>query len=718
MVKKTLLVLLALLLCVPIYARDTGSRDSYRNSLRNLKFDIIPATDGVRDLGSAAKKFDSIFANSITLSSAGTFDQVIIDTDNGEALLIRRDGDAGDVIKVDTRDKSSFVGDYFTLYVEPTGGQHTGNGNGIVGVYAINRVNTGTQSVFMRGFQSQVATKGDAILSGAGGQGAAGLWSAAIHDSTGTTTELRGVHAVATILPGGSTTTAGLTDVAIGLNAAYGFGSSGGTGTATLGAGIRVEAPTTTAAGSRVITTGHGLLIEDQTASGITTAYSIKTEGGKVQFQQTVAEDAVLIDQDTNDNGLDIDSEATSAALINLSSPQIQTGNGIRFADFNSLTTGRAFFVHSNSSDSSNRDLSFFHNEHASATDTTVALFQQDAVGTNIQTTGGTNVFTSELEMNGNIQLKSNNEVRFYDNGNYVGFEAGTLAGDQIWVLPTADGGTAGDIIKTDASGNLAFVTPTVDIDIALTSYDAEPARASETNLHGGLLATNTAAALGPATPANDIAVSKGIGKIMIVVNAGSDLSGTITITGESIDRDTGASTGADTDTITVDAVSIDGSDTDSNGNTRHSFTDAYISSKWFTGAVVLSTSTLNLSDVDVYHVSFEQMNDQTALTLKTFDVNLFTTNVAAEFDAYLYCLEVTAGKCSITRCASLNVGADGETAIANKYWRLRRGNIAQALDGSTDGLWADLHYTNSPSYVEDVTTKIWVTKSQTLTLS
>ena len=59
---------------------------------------------------------------------------------------------------------------------------------------------------------------------------------------------------------------------------------------------------------------------------------------------------------------------------------------------------------------------------------------------------------------NANLQIKSNYELRFYDNGNYVGFEAPALAADKIWVLPNADG-TIDQALKTDGSGNLGWVT-------------------------------------------------------------------------------------------------------------------------------------------------------------------------------------------------------------------------------------------------------------------
>ena len=273
------------------------------------------------------------------------------------------------------------------------------------------------------------------------------------------------------------------------------------------------------------------------------------------------------------------------------------------------------------------------------------------------------------------------------------------------------------DILRWDSAANVyKDTTPTVDIPIVLTSYISQPARASENNIHGAFLSLATGQPLNP-TP-TDIVVTKGIGKLIIVVNAGSDLVGDITITGTSVNRDTGATSPADTDTITIDALTTDGSTADSNGNIIHDFTDAYISSKWFTGTVTLSTVDVTLTDVDVWHVSFEQFNDRPSITLNTFDVNLQTTNVNAEFDAYLFDLHTSTGdKCNIENQAALHVGADGETAIAAKYWRLRRGGINQPLDGTTDGIWVDIHVDN-PAYVEDLTIKVWATSSQPLTLN
>ena len=59
----------------------------------------------------------------------------------------------------------------------------------------------------------------------------------------------------------------------------------------------------------------------------------------------------------------------------------------------------------------------------------------------------------------GNISVGgSNNELRFYEGSNYVGFEAPALSADQIWVLPAVDG-SSGQVLATNSSGTLSWAT-------------------------------------------------------------------------------------------------------------------------------------------------------------------------------------------------------------------------------------------------------------------
>lgn len=51
--------------------------------------------------------------------------------------------------------------------------------------------------------------------------------------------------------------------------------------------------------------------------------------------------------------------------------------------------------------------------------------------------------------------IRNRQDLRFYDNGNYVGFKAPALAADQIWVFPDADAPAANQCLMSDAAGNL-----------------------------------------------------------------------------------------------------------------------------------------------------------------------------------------------------------------------------------------------------------------------
>lgn len=86
-----------------------------------------------------------------------------------------------------------------------------------------------------------------------------------------------------------------------------------------------------------------------------------------------------------------------------------------------------------------------------------------------------------DLIIAGNLQITGNDEVRFYDNGNYVGFEAPALSGDQIWVLPSADG-DAGGVLTTDGAGTLSWTDNASEKTWAFMSRDAS----SGTNYIGG----------------------------------------------------------------------------------------------------------------------------------------------------------------------------------------------------------------------------------------
>ena len=88
----------------------------------------------------------------------------------------------------------------------------------------------------------------------------------------------------------------------------------------------------------------------------------------------------------------------------------------------------------------------------ASSSKTTGALVVTGGIGTSADLYVG-----DLLNVEGGINIAgSNQELRFYEGANYVGFEAPALSADQIWVLPQEDG-SSGNVLQTDGSGTLAF---------------------------------------------------------------------------------------------------------------------------------------------------------------------------------------------------------------------------------------------------------------------
>lgn len=236
---------------------------------------------------------------------------------------------------------------------------------------------------------------------------------------------------------------------------------------------------------------------------------------------------------------------------------------------------------------------------------------------------------------------------------------------------------------------------------IPLGIYMDQNTRDSNEGIHGFLRTVATAQAVSSGSPIN---TTVGTGKVLIVVNAGSDTSGTITVTGTTIDRHTGEATANDTDTITIEGLTTDSSDTDAQGNVRWGFSNAYITSKWFSGSISLSTTDVNLSDVDLYLVLFEQFNDSDVV-VKTLDFTGYVTNASAWVYVYLYSVVVDGDTATITREASVEIAS----VNANQGYRRKIDPINKSLTGATDGIFAEMYFGRTTQIDwQNVGLKIW----------
>lgn len=296
------------------------------------------------------------------------------------------------------------------------------------------------------------------------------------------------------------------------------------------------------------------------------------------------------------------------------------------------------------------------------------------------------------------ITTPAANELLKYDGSKWVNGSASLANLSDTSIV----GPASGDRLEYNGS-EWTNVTPTQTV--LLSAFLDQNKKNTDVRMHGGIHLLTSAGTL---SNVSNVTATAGASKIYVCLLAGSDFSGSLTVSGDTVDRDTGSVTSGDTETLTVTTLTTDLSSTDANGNTVYGFTAGYLTSKLFTGNITISTTNLNISDVDVYGVAFEQFNDCSSVEIQTFDVTTYITNAAARFNAYLYGLTWNAAKGSKYDIATIST-LEMNTPTANKFYRLRRGNLGETLDGTREGVWVDVHFRpTAQTYFESVNVKVW----------
>lgn len=262
-----------------------------------------------------------------------------------------------------------------------------------------------------------------------------------------------------------------------------------------------------------------------------------------------------------------------------------------------------------------------------------------------------------------------------------------------------------------DLQGNATFVGGVLTVGggglKCLNTYTDSISKATLNELHGGLDAVVTGGVLTTIAPIN---TTVGLSRVLLVVNGGGDTSGQITLTGTSVDRDTGTETGSDTEVIEIDGVTTDGSTAGTELATLYSFTDAYISAKWWKGALTLSTATpfVALSDLDVYSIAFEQFNSSNGVTVHSIDNTLYAESVASDFELQAYKVQPT-GTPTAAGCDVLQVTNMLQTSPSlNLFYRLRRGQLATTIAGADgEGFFIQAKVGNSRTWT-NWNCKVW----------
>ncbi len=255
------------------------------------------------------------------------------------------------------------------------------------------------------------------------------------------------------------------------------------------------------------------------------------------------------------------------------------------------------------------------------------------------------------------------------------------------------DGQTGGSSARTRKPSNRQR--------IAVSARFEDLGRIGEYDFFGGFLSLATAQTLNSVT---DIVVSTGVGRLVLGFNAGTDVDGTVTLTGTTVSPITGDETPADTEVITVTKLSVNSSDTDANGNTRLDFDDLHITVKSFKNTVTISTTNTDFTDVNVSWISAETLAATPEFIIDSFDLGFLTRSVSAEIDAYLYALQRVGTLTSIKRISSIN-----ETSVVNnRFYARSEFGIGETINGRTSGFFVQM-FSAANNSIEDFEINVWM---------
>ena len=158
-------------------------------------------------------------------------------------------------------------------------------------------------------------------------------------------------------------------------------------------------------------------------------------------IRQDAAQRAFFIDQNGNNNSIQIDSEATTEPVIQLNDPKNTSAPVVQIQNCDALTTGAALRVHSNSSNTSSRNIGAFLQANASATNATALFVDQKA-----------NKRALHINQDGNAQaIRIEADTTTSD---IISYEGGSLTTGRALVITGCNALTTGFIMSLQSNSS------------------------------------------------------------------------------------------------------------------------------------------------------------------------------------------------------------------------------------------------------------------------
>lgn len=180
------------------------------------------------------------------------------------------------------------------------------------------------------------------------------------------------------------------------------------------------------------------------------------------------------------------------------------------------------------------------------------------------------------------------------------------------------------------------------------------------------------------------------LGRMIIVPKAGADLSGSITLFGNGVDKETGVVTPATAEILSFLAAAADASSNDGDGHNVWDITGARISTNWYTGLCAITTTDIVWSDFDLYVCPEERFNFKGEVNFESWEVR-FRPEAATTYNSgYLYHLEVD----PFSSLATIKTIAGFRMANPITRTHMIRRVINKSLDGRVDTVWEEFFET------------------------